>query len=70
MCDCVFSIRTKCGVLTEKNCEGCHFRKTREELLQGREKAAERIRSLPPDKQEHIRLKYPTRCRGVQNVED
>jgi hypothetical protein len=70
MCDCVFSIRTKCEVLTEKNCEGCHFRKTREELQQGRAKATERIRSLPLNKQEHIRLKYYTRCRGEQNVND
>lgn len=64
MNDCVFSLRTKCEALTEKNCEDCPFRKTRDELRQGRAKAAERIRSLPLNKQEHIRLKYHTRCRG------
>ena len=61
MNDCVFSIRTKCDALTEKNCEGCLFRKTREELRQGRAKAAERISSLPPYQQEHIRLRYHTK---------
>ena len=58
MDDCVFNLEKKCKALTEKQCEGCRFRKTQEELLQGRKKALERIWSLPYRKREYIRLKY------------
>ena len=63
MNDCVFNHGKKCEALTEKNCEGCCFRKTRAELAKGRAKASERIESLPPEEQKHILLKYYARGR-------
>jgi hypothetical protein len=58
MDDCVFNHERNCTALTRKKCKDCRFRKTREELLQGRAKASKRISTLPFSKQEHIRLKY------------
>ena len=56
---CAFDKGTFCAVLTEKKCHGCSFRKTHEELDAGREKADDRIASLPEEQQEYIRRKYP-----------
>ena len=56
--ECAFDKDTFCSALTEKRCVGCSFRKTREELDAGREKADDRIAALPEEQQEHIRFKY------------
>jgi hypothetical protein len=48
----------ECSALREKKCNGCAFRKTKEELVKGREKAIDRISSLPQSKQIYIRRKY------------
>lgn len=56
--ECVFNWGRKCTALTQKNCESCRFRKTREELEAGRQRAQERVNSLPEDQQAHIRRKY------------
>lgn len=47
-----------CMALTGKDCKGCHFFKTQREFERGREKAKDRIASLPEDQQEHIKKKY------------
>lgn len=56
--ECAFDKNTFCAALTEKRCNGCSFRKTREELDAGRERADDRIATLPEEQQEHIRKKY------------
>ena len=61
MNDCVFCKGNKCAALSEKQCIGCHFYKTDKELKEGRQKASERIRTLPPDIQTHIHQKYYAR---------
>ena len=58
---CAFDRGFVCTVLTEKKCHGCSFCKTHEELDAGREKAEDRIATLPEAQQEHIRFKYHTR---------
>lgn len=55
---CAFDVEKRCSALKEKCCEGCHFRKTNEELIKGREKAKERVDSLPKSLKEHILIKY------------
>ena len=55
---CVFENGTDCNALRCKNCENCAFRKTREELIEGREKAIERIDNLPVEQRNHIIRKY------------
>ena len=60
--NCVFEKRgydfALCSALKEKNCEGCRFRKTPEELEAGRKKAEARIKTLPLKVQVHIKEKY------------
>ena len=55
---CAFDRTTFCIALTEKNCVGCAFHKTPEELDEGRERAYDRICNLPEEQQEHIAKKY------------
>lgn len=55
---CAFDREEKCAVLKEKLCFGCSFYKTKEELKEGREKAAKKVSQLEPALQEHIRHKY------------
>ena len=55
---CAFDRTVYCIALNEKQCRGCAFRKTHEELDAGREKADDRIASLPDEQQEYIRKKY------------
>lgn len=43
--------KKKCRALTKKECKGCRFFKTEEELAAGREKAEERIKSLGAEDQ-------------------
>lgn len=56
--NCVFDKGKKCSALREHNCEKCSFRKTREELVAGREKARERIENLPKEQHDAIMKKY------------
>lgn len=56
---CAFDHGDKgCLCLNEKECEGCHFFKTCDELEGGREKAANRVSQLEPALKGHIRHKY------------
>lgn len=43
--------KKRCRALNKKECQGCTFFKTEEELAAGREKAGERIKSLGVDEQ-------------------
>lgn len=61
MKDCAFNNGNKCIALNEKQCVGCPFRKTQEELDEGRQKALKRISKLPPKLQAHILTKYYAR---------
>ncbi len=36
---CVFDKGNKCGALTKKDCEGCNFYKTKDQLINGRKVA-------------------------------
>lgn len=57
--ECAFKMNEyRCAALSVKDCAGCVFFKTEEELDRGREKAADRIDKLPEDQQDHIRQKY------------
>ena len=42
-----------CKILSKKECEGCRFFKTEEELATGRERAEKRLRQFPLEKQLH-----------------
>ena len=55
---CVFNVDNECSALMEKCCKGCHFRKTRAELLEGREKAKKRVDALPEKLKQYILRKY------------
>ncbi len=61
---CAFDRNTFCTALMEKDCRGCAFRKTPEELDEGRERAYSRICKLPEEQQDHIRQKYKNVYRG------
>ncbi len=56
--NCAFNNGDNCVALTKKECEGCAFYKTREELVEGRRKATERINGLPGALQTRISNKY------------
>lgn len=56
--NCVFNKGRKCLALSTKKCENCTFRKTEAELKAGREKARERLESLPKDQYDAIMKKY------------
>ena len=59
---CVFELELngQCIALTEKQCVGCNFHKTKEELEEGRKMAIDRINSLSPEEVTRIRRKYYT----------
>jgi hypothetical protein len=57
--NCAFEHGTKCVALTDKDCIGCHFKKTREELAEGRKRARMLLARLPEEQQKEIRKKYP-----------
>ena len=61
MYECAFDRGEECAALKYKECKGCHFRKTKEELEEGREKARKRIESMPFVEREHIKQKYQIR---------
>lgn len=58
MKNCAFDLGDMCSALSTKQCVGCNFCKTKEELKEGRQKAAERLDYLPKKKQIHIARKY------------
>lgn len=58
MNNCAFDRDKFCAALKEKQCEGCAFYKTKEELIEGRQKAAERLDNLPIRQKIHIARKY------------
>jgi hypothetical protein len=62
---CAFDADTECVALAEKKCAGCTFRKTSEQLKEGRQKAEKRIRTLPLFTQLHIHRKYYSRRRSL-----
>ncbi len=55
---CAFDNEHNCTALNKMKCRGCSFRKTKEELAEGRQKAEKHIRTLPKDIQMHIQRKY------------
>ena len=56
---CVFDAGKRvCYALNVKKCEGCRFRKSKEELIRGRKRAAARIQTLSKEYQAHIKSKY------------
>ena len=58
MNNCAFNRGSICLALREKKCENCTFYKTREQLVEGRLKAKERINGLPKTKRYYIIHKY------------
>ena len=59
--ECVFRVNDRrCSALTTKVCGRCSFFKTADELKEGREKAKERLKSLPKKMQMQINDKYFT----------
>lgn len=53
------NVSGKCSATNYKECPvGCRFYKTKEQLQEGREKAAKRIVTLPEHQQRAIREKY------------
>lgn len=62
---CCFKLEKRCAVLKEMQCRGCSFRKTRAELLEGREKALDRLLSLPPEVRNPLIQKY-----GLESRDD
>ena len=63
MNNCVFDKGKKCSALTPKKCKNCSFRKTEAELNAGREKARERLESLPKEQRDALMKKYYGLCR-------
>ena len=55
---CAFDMGETCSALAARVCENCSFRKTEQELIEGREKAKKLLDRLPPDKRKAIELKY------------
>lgn len=58
MKECAFGRDGECSVLRRKNCKGCSFRKTREELAAGREKSRRRVSTLPQETRIYIADRY------------
>lgn len=58
MKECTFDKGKKCAALVTHDCEKCSFRKTKEELLEGRRKAIALLARLPKEKREVIEDKY------------
>ena len=55
---CAFDRDGKCIALCGKQCIACAFRKTEDELNDGRQKATDRLLSLPKSTRIHIARKY------------
>ena len=56
--NCAFDKGTKCIALKEKDCEGCVFKKTPQELKAGRKRAKVLLSRLPEYEQKAIKEKY------------
>lgn len=67
MSNCVFDKGKKCAALHSHDCEKCSFKKTGRELVEGREKARERLESLPQEQYDAIMKKYYGLRRGVDS---
>ena len=65
---CTFDNGNQCNALLTKECENCSFRKTKEELIEGRQKAKARIEKLPAGYRRAIKEKYYTRGNGNEEV--
>ena len=50
--------KRSCAALNVKKCENCRFRKSNNELIEGRERAAARIKTFTKEYQAHIKSKY------------
>lgn len=55
---CAFDKGNSCEALVTHNCEKCSFRKTKEEVIAGRQKAKEILARLPKEQQDAINNKY------------
>jgi hypothetical protein len=55
---CAFEVGCACAALTKKKCDKCYFRRSEEDLREGRRKASERIKTLPEEQQKHITSLY------------
>ena len=44
---CVFEVEHECSALTKKECDGCPFHKTAEQIEKGVEKTERRLDSIP-----------------------
>lgn len=64
MNDCAFEKGNICTALREKTCKGCTFMKTKEELIEGRKRAMDRIHNLPNPKRYYIIHTYHKQWRG------
>jgi len=51
---CFAKDKNKCIALKIKNCEGCNFFKTKQEVEEGRQKTIERINSLDEQTRNNI----------------
>ena len=58
MIKCAFDREEKCTALTVKECEKCTFRKSKDELDEGRERAKDLLERLPREQREAIYDKY------------
>lgn len=59
MGECAFDAgKRRCSALKSKECQGCRFYKTGEELIEGHEKAMNRLLSLDREFLNHIKRKY------------
>lgn len=55
---CVFDRGGFCAALISRECANCRFRKTKEELDNGRKKAILRVRGLPRQKFAYLKITY------------
>ena len=69
MSKCVFDKGKVCSALTEKDCKGCSFAKTKEELEDGREHATELFYRVPRKQRDAIRKKYYGERSGHDGVQ-
>ena len=61
MGECAFDAgKKRCSALKSKECQGCRFYKTAEELIEGHEKAMNRLITLDRELLNHIKRKYYT----------
>ena len=64
---CAFDLGEKCNAMAEKNCNGCKFRKTEQELKEGREKAVTRLMTLDRTFLNGVKRKYYYGNRNLSN---